>query len=443
MSRASRARPVVAVMARFPRPGEVKTRLIPALGAEGAASLHRELAAHCVERMRPLVATGEARIEVHVEGGSPGAAAAWLGDWPRFVRQGGGNLGDRLRAALAAAFASGAPAAVVIGSDCPSARATHVRSALRHLATHEVVIGPAEDGGYWLLGIRADAAARALPVLFEGVRWGGREVCADTLRQAASASLSVAAADRLADVDRPEDLWLWEEQRDLERTPPESVSVVIPALDEEARIGHCVGSALAAGASEVIVADGGSADGTRDGARAAGARVIDAPRGRAAQMNAGAAEATGDALVFLHADTRLPAGSAERVCGHLSADGAAGGAFAWGTDDTPLAGLFTFAGRLRLAVFRVPYGDQALFVMRRTFEDLGGYPAQPVMEDWELARRLMRLGSVRPLPERALTSSRRWNRGGVVRASAVYLAIIAGYRLGIDPVVLDGWRQPR
>jgi rSAM/selenodomain-associated transferase 2 len=304
-------------------------------------------------------------------------------------------------------------------------------------------MGPAEDGGYWLLGIGAGAAPQALPVLFEGIRWGGSEVFADTLQRASAASLTVAVMDRLADVDRPEDLPLWDAQRELERTPPASVSVVIPALDEAACIGQSVGSALASGACEVIVVDGGSTDGTRQVAKAAGACVIEAPPGRAAQMNAGAAQARGDALVFLHADTRLPAGSAVRVCDALSVDGAAGGAFTWGTDDTPLAGLFTLAGRIRLAVFRVPYGDQALFVTRRTFEDLGGYPQQPVMEDWELSRRLMKLGSVRLLPERALTSSRRWNRGGVLRVSAAYLAIIAGYRLGIDPVVLDGWRQPR
>ena len=443
MTRAPRHATVVAVMARFPKPGEVKTRLVPALGAEGAASLHRELAAHCVERMRPLAATGEAHIEVHVDGGSRGEVAAWLGGWPRFVPQGDGDLGDRLRATLSAAIAGGALCAVVIGSDCPSARATHVRSALRRLSMHDVVIGPAEDGGYWLLGIAAGAAARALPVLFEGIRWGGSEVFADTMQRAATASLTVAVVDRLSDVDRPEDLPLWDAQRELGRTAPSSVSVVIPALDEAGRIGRCVGSALAGGAGEVIVVDGGSSDGTRQVAKAAGACVIEAPRGRAAQMNAGAARATGDVLVFLHADTRLPSGSAARVCGALSVDGSVGGAFSWGTDDTPFAGVFTLAGRMRLAVFRVPYGDQALFVTRRTFEDLGGYPPQPVMEDWELARRLMRLGSVRVLPERVLTSSRRWNRGGVVRASAAYLAIIAGYRLGIDPVVLGGWRQPR
>ncbi len=221
---------------------------------------------------------------------------------------------------------------------------------------------------------------------------------------------------------------------------PTSVSVVIPALDEAGGVGAAVSSALEGGACEVIVVDGGSTDRTREIAAAAGARVIEAPRGRAGQMNAGAAEAKGEALVFLHADTRLPASSAALVRDALGVEGTSGGAFRWGTDDTPLAALFNFAGLTRLAVFRVPYGDQALFCARRTFEDLGGYPLQPVMEDWELARSLLRLGSVPILRECVLTSSRRWNRAGVVRATATYLAIIAGYRLGVDPAVLDGWR---
>jgi rSAM/selenodomain-associated transferase 2/rSAM/selenodomain-associated transferase 1 len=401
------------------------------------------MAAHCVARMRPLQVAGDARVEVHVEGGSPGSVAGWLGDWPRFAHQPEGDLGDRLRSAMSSSFRSGAPSAVVVGSDCPAARATHVRAALRHLATHDVVVGPAEDGGYWLLGVSARAAQRALPVLFERIEWGAGTVLRDTLRRAGQAGLTVGFADRLADVDRPEDLPLWEAERRLERTPPASVSVVIPALDEADRVGAAVSSAFSGGASEVIVVDGGSQDGTPHAARSAGARVIDAPRGRAGQMNTGAKAATCDALVFLHADTTLPAKSAALVCRALSAEGTTGGAFSWGTYDTPLARLFTLAGRMRMAVFRVPYGDQALFMTRRTFEDLGGYPSQPVMEDWELARRIMQLGSVRILPQRALTSSRRWNEGGVVRASAAYLAIIAGYRFGIDPAVLDGWRQPR
>lgn len=435
-------RAVVALMARFPRAGAVKTRLAPMLGPKGAAELHRELAAHCVARMRPLQATGEARVEVHYEGGSRAAVREWLGRWPQLVPQPDGDLGDRLRAALARSFASGAQGAIVLGSDCPGARATHVRRALRLLGSHDVAIGPAEDGGYWLLGVRAEAAPRALGVLFDRIAWGGDDVFRQTLGRARGAALRVGQADRLGDVDRPCDLGSWHDERLRETAPPTSVSVIVPAVDEVARVGAAVRSAIAGGASEVIVVDGGSSDGTAREAEAAGARVIHAARGRAGQMNLGASAARGDALVFLHADTRLPAGFAALVLEALAAEGTSGGAFAWGTDDTPLARLFMWAGSTRVAVFRVPYGDQALFLLRRTFEDLGGYPIQPVMEDWELAQRVRRLGTLRVLPERTLTSSRRWTEAGVLRPTIAYLGIIAGYRLGIDPVVLDGWRQP-
>jgi len=429
-------------MARFPRAGAVKTRLVPHLGAAGAADLYRELAAHCVSRLRPLHATREARIEVHFEGGSARAVRDWIGSWPRIVPQPGGDLGDRLRAALSNAIAGGARSALVVGTDCPAARATHVRAALRSLETHDVVVGPAEDGGYWLLGVTADAAPRALPALFEGIGWGGGHVFSQTMERIRGVRLRVAVADRLADVDRPEDLEAWRAERAVQRAAPSSVSVVIPALEESARVGAAVGSALEGGAHEVIVVDGGSADGTRRVAAAAGAHVIETAPGRAHQMNVGAAAATGDALVFLHADTRLPAGSAAMVCDALASEGVSGGSFTWGTDDTRLSGLFNWVGRTRVAVFGVPYGDQALFLDRCTFEDLGGYPLQPVMEDWELAQALRRLGSLRIVPERAMTSSRRWTEAGALRASVAYLAIIAGYRLGIDPAALDGWRQP-
>ncbi len=432
---------VIAVMARFPHAGAAKTRLIPALGPEGAAQLHSELAAHCVARLRPLDATGEARVEVHLDGGSSADARRWLGRWPRYVPQVEGDLGVRLRAALWSAVQSGAGAAIVVGSDCPAARATHVRAAVRSLAEHDVVIGPADDGGYWLLGVTAAAASRSLPTLFSGIDWGGPDVFRQTVDRAEAASLRVAVCDRLADVDRPEDLPLWRSEAAAEEEPPTTVSVVVPALNESARIGAAIRSALEGGASEVIVVDGGSTDGTERIARGLGARVIVAPRGRASQMNAGARVAEGDAIVFLHADTRLPARFAELVCRTLAVPNIAGGGFRWGTDDTPLARLFELAGRVRIAVFSVPYGDQALFVTRRTFEDLGGYPMQPVMEDWELAQRLRRLGVLRVLPERALTSSRRWTEEGALRTTVMYLALIAGYRVGIDPEVLDGWRR--
>ena len=428
-------------MSRYPRTGAVKTRLIPLLGAQGAADLHRELAAHCVARLRPLQATGEAHVEVHFDGGSAAVVRDWLGAWPHMVAQRDGDLGERLHAALSGAFDAGARAAAVVGSDCPSARAVHVRAALRSLDGSDVAIGPAEDGGYWLLAMTAGAAPRALPALFDGVAWGGPDVFEQTLERARAAGLRVTVAERLADVDRPEDVGLWSAQQAIEKAPPESVTVVIPAIDEAGRVGAAVRSALAGGALEVIVVDGGSVDGMRRAAEAAGARVLESPRGRASQMNVGAAEAAGDALVFLHADTRLPEGSAAAVCKALAGEGIGGGCFAWGCDDSSLAPLFTAVGRIRVAITAAPYGDQAIFLRRRTFEDLGGFPLQPVMEDWELVRRFRRLGRLKVLPDRAMTSARRYTEQGALRAVGRDLAVIGGYHLGLDPVALDAWRR--
>jgi rSAM/selenodomain-associated transferase 2 len=303
------------------------------------------------------------------------------------------------------------------------------------------VIGPAEDGGYWLLGVTAEAADRALSVLFEGIEWGGPDVFRQTMERASDAGLRVALAETLADVDRPEDIALWEIERAAEAEVPRSVTVVIPALDEAERVGDAVRSAIDGGADEVIVVDGGSRDLTRRVAEAAGAVVLESEPGRARQMNQGASAVTGDALVFLHADTRLPPGFAAAVRETLSLDGVSGGSFTWGTDDTPLAGLFNWVGRTRVTITHATYGDQGLFLRRSTFEDLGGYPDQPVMEDWELVRRLQRLGEFVVLPKRAMTSSRRYTERGVLSATAADIAVIAGYRLGMDPVRLDAWRR--
>ena len=431
---------MVAVMVRFPVPGRAKTRLVPALGEEGAARLHHDLAAHCVSRLRPLMVAGEWTVEVDLDSGSIRDARRWLGTWPRYAMQPDGDLGVRLGAALNRALRKGAGCAFVVGSDCPDARPIHVRRALALLNESDVVIGPAEDGGYWLLGVRASAAERALPALFERIGWGGEHVLERTLECARAAGVTVALADTLADIDRPEDLPRWHAARDTEGSYPASVSVVVPALNEAERIGTAVDSSLQGGAREVIVVDGGSTDDTPGIAVRAGAHVVVTPAGRARQMNAGAAVATGDVLVFLHADTVLPPDFAALVCRALARGGSSGGAFSWGTDDGPLPAFFNAVGRARMAVFRVPYGDQALFLKRRVFEDMGGYPEQPIMEDWELAQRLRCLGRMRILPQRVLTSSRRWAEAGTVRASIAYLAIIAGYRLGIDPWVLERWR---
>jgi rSAM/selenodomain-associated transferase 2 len=192
------------------------------------------------------------------------------------------------------------------------------------------------------------------------------------------------------------------------------LSIILPTLNEAEGIAAALAplQALRRAGHEVIVADGGSADGTPALAAPLADRVIAAPRGRARQMNAGAGAASGDALLFLHADTRLPEGAAERVAGALADH-------AWGRFDVAITGrpalLAVVAAlmNLRSRLTGIATGDQALFVTRAAFNAVGGFPDQPLMEDIELSRRLKRLGPPACLRERVATSGRRWERHGV------------------------------
>jgi uncharacterized protein len=433
-------RSIVAMLTRLPVAGAVKTRLMAALGPAGAARLHRELTEHVALELAALGATGEAGVEVWHDGGTRQELRQWLGPLPRYRAQPRGPLGVRLAAVLAGAAASGARRCVTVGSDCPGMTADHLRRALAALDDVDLVLGPALDGGYWLIGLRADAVARALPHLFVGVSWSTSAVLEQTLARAAAARLSTSLLEPLADVDRPEDLPVWERARD--RPPVElRLSVVIPALDEADRIAGTVRAALAGPAAEVVVADGGSTDRTRELAAAAGARVIQAPRGRARQLAAGAAHATGDALLFLHADTRPAPDFAAPLGAALGRRGVVAGAFSYRASARgPLGLAITRLARLRYELSGYPYGDQGLFLRRRTFRALGGFPELPVMEDWELVRRLRRLGHVVVLPEEAVTSSEAFLERGLVRSGLVTLAVVTGYQLGIDPERLAAWR---
>jgi rSAM/selenodomain-associated transferase 2 len=191
------------------------------------------------------------------------------------------------------------------------------------------------------------------------------------------------------------------------------VSVVIPALDEEARIGGQLEAvARIRGIHEVIVVDGGSRDATMARVRADGtARLLSARRGRASQMNAGARAATGEVLLFLHADVRLPEDALRRVEEALADPEIVAGAFrTWTVDDRGrswLAPLLHLAD-LRSRYSSLPYGDQALFVRAEAFRRTGGFPEQPLMEDLELSRRLRRLGRIRIVRSRVTVSGRRF-----------------------------------
>ena len=212
------------------------------------------------------------------------------------------------------------------------------------------------------------------------------------------------------------------------------ISVIVPVLDEAAALPAALDALLAQpGDFEVIVVDGGSGDATCDIARArAGVRLLQAPRGRAAQMNAGAAAARGELLLFLHADTRLPAGAIAALDAAQRRDGWQAGAFRhrFAPQDWRLA-LVSWGNNLRCRRSRVYFGDQAIFVRRELFERLGGFPVVPMLEDVIFCERLRGVTRAVLLSEAVTTDARRFLHHGVWRSTARALLILARHRLGL------------
>lgn len=213
---------------------------------------------------------------------------------------------------------------------------------------------------------------------------------------------------------------------------PPSVAILIPALDEEEAIRRNLPPALAA-ADEVVVSDGGSRDATARLARELGARVVTGAPSRGGQLNRAAAASGADVFLFLHADSALAPGAVEAVREAVAA-GAPGGGFLVRFDsERPLFRLGTRLVNLRTRLLRAPLGDQGQFVTRAVFEELGGFPEWPILEDLDFVRRLRRRGRIALLPHRVTTSARRYEAGGVLRTVARNWLIWALYALGVSP----------
>jgi rSAM/selenodomain-associated transferase 2 len=221
------------------------------------------------------------------------------------------------------------------------------------------------------------------------------------------------------------------------------LSVVVPTLNEEQALPAALGAARQAAGAEIVVVDGGSSDGTIDVARRLADRVLVGPRGRALQMNTGAQAARGDVLLFLHADTRLPAGYADAVAEALDDPAVAGGRFDVRLD-APGA-IYRVLERMigwRSRATRIATGDQAIFVRRTAFERLGGFPPIALMEDVALSRALKRAGRVACLSATVVTSARRWQAHGVLRTIFLMWTVRLAFFLGVSPTRLARLYRP-
>jgi rSAM/selenodomain-associated transferase 2 len=217
------------------------------------------------------------------------------------------------------------------------------------------------------------------------------------------------------------------------------LSIIMPVLDEgEGIAGELDALAdLRALGVEVIVADGGSSDATVQRARLRADRVVVAPRGRAMQMNAGAEKASGDVLLFLHSDTRLPAEAERLVLDGLSRSGRAWGRFDVAIEGrNPLFKMVAMMMNLRSRITGIATGDQAMFVTREAFKVAGGFPPVALMEDIALSKMLKRASRPLCIGQRAITSGRRWERHGVLRTIVLMWRLRLAFFFGADPAAL-------
>ena len=425
---------ILIIFTRYPTPGAVKTRLIPAVGAAGAAMLHRQMTEATLCKARELRQRMPGSIAVHFDGSDSQQMADWLGIDLVYRSQGEGDLGVRMDRSIASACQS-VDRVILIGTDCPELTVDILAQAFEYLLERDLVLGVALDGGYYLIGMR-----QPQPELFVDVDWGTDRVLQQTIDIANSLNLSIGYLPKLADIDRPEDLPLL-----AQAGLGAKISIVIPALNEAATIAQVLANIHLLPNVEVILVDGGSSDDTVSIVQRLGVKVISSEKGRANQMNVGAKAATGEILLFLHADTFLPLGFETMVRSTLQPPlkgetAPVAGAFSLQIDD-PLPSLRSIEWLVawRSKWRQMPYGDQAIFLSAETFWELGGFREMPIMEDFELIRRLQRRGQIEILSAPVVTSARRWLQRGVWQTTLINQAIVIGYLVGVSPARLASW----
>ena len=412
------------IFGRYPVPGRTKTRLIPALGPAGAAELQRQLTEKAITTARAFTQSRGIDLDFHFEGGNTKKMFQWLGSGMIFSQQEPGDLGERMHAAFLKSFQSGLRRVVLVGTDIPGLSIDFLRKAFDALSRHDIVIGPATDGGYWLIGMKRPFN------LFQDIDWGTETVFAQTIFLTKKEGLRVCLLDPLTDIDTGKDLKGL--SPDFIRRRP-YISIIIPTLNEEDIIESTIHRAQNRD-TEIIVVDGGSTDGTVARAAATGARVVTAPCSRANHQNRGAELAAGRVLLFLHADTHLPDDYMRHIFETMLDPMTATGAFRFKTDlESPFMKAIEFLTNIRSIYFKMPYGDQGIFIRKSLFESVGGFPDIPIMEDFEFMRRIKKKGKVIILPVSVITSGRRWLNLGVIKTTIINQIVIAAYFMGVSP----------
>jgi len=440
----------ICVFAKPPEPGIAKTRLAAVAGAQGAAALAEAFLRDIWETVQSIP---WARAVIASTAPFPPSA---LKNSPEVWLQGEGDLGARVERILRRAL-SESEFAIALGADSPGLTLRFLDQAREAMREADAAIGPCEDGGFYLLALRQCPAG-----LLDRITWSDATTFEQVVSRLRGNGLRVAVLDPWFDVDRPEDLpKLREKLASGEIQSPATkktieelfegavlpgnlkISVVLPVLNEHESLPRTIANLQAEPwVHEIIVADAGSTDGTREWLRQQdGLIAMDAPRGKGLQINAGASAATGNVLLFLHADSLLPSDAGKQIGKILNGEKNAGGCFCVRFADTrPRSLRLVSAGiNWRTRWTRTATGDQAIFVRKEAFERAGGCPDWPLFEDVELVRRIKKQGAFGVVRSAVTISPRRYVRHGVVRTACRIYALRIAFWAGVSPFTLKKW----
>jgi len=399
---------LILIFTRYPTPGKTKTRLIPALGAEKAAILQKQMTEFVIKEVKKV----HCPFIICYTGATEKEMKKWLGENLYYLEQRGENLGERLTRAFHYGFKLGYKKIVAIGIDCIELRANILQKAFDLLDKTDCVIGPADDGGYYLIGTK-----KYQPELFEDIDWGTEKVFKQTVNKIKNYKL----LPKLKDIDYPEDI-------------PEKISVIIPTLNEEKNILETIKNVNNGFNIEIIIADGGSTDNTLKLLKNKNVKIVKTKANRAIQMNKGGSISTGTILLFLHADTILPNNWDIYVRNFFKQHGDKSlGFFKFQIKENfYFKKIIEFGTNIRSNFFKLPYGDQAFFIKKDLFIKIGGFPEVPILEDYLFVTYFKKFGKIHPLNIAIKTSGRRWLQNGILKTTVINQSIILAYKMGYN-----------
>lgn len=413
----------IIVFTRVPVPGQTKTRMMPYLSAVQCAELHRcflrDIAGEC-EKVRADM------IVCYTPEDKEKLLHPIFGEEAVYVPQEGENLGERMYNALDKALKDGYESCVLIGTDIPEICGEILEQAFEKLEESDVVFGPTYDGGYYLVGMK-----KPYREVFEQKSYGHGKVLENTARYLREQKIRTSYVKMLEDMDTREDIQNYRnrmrQQKELQKTRTgrylmrtSRISVIIPIYNEEKTIIRLQEQLMPyRDKCEILFVDGGSTDRTFE-LIAPDFRVLKSEKGRAAQMNLGARESSGDILFFLHCDSELPDRFLAEIRYVMKDHRAGCFGIAFHSRN-----LFMFTCRVisnhRIKDRKVMFGDQGIFVDRELFFEAGMFPEIPVMEDYQfsltLKERAVKLGIAK---HRIYTSDRRFPQGTIPKLKVMW-----------------------